>query len=159
MKKEEYIKQLLDKYLDGETSSAEERALRGYFTNKDNDIPEEWTAYRALFTYIAEERADEVDIAEERVGEGETAETVDINVNKAGKAHRRGWIYAAATAAAAILIAVVMISLPRSNDNYAVIDGKVYTNKKVVEDEALKALQMVSSDNDDNFDALKMMRQ
>lgn len=149
MKKEEYIKQLLDKYLDGETSSAEERALRGYFTNKGNDIPEEWMPYRALFTYIAEERADE----------GETAETIDINVNKAGKAHRRGWIYAAATAAAAILIAVVMISLPRSNDNYAVIDGKVYTNKKVVEDEALKALQMVSSDNDDNFDALKMMRQ
>lgn len=149
MKKEEYIKQLLDKYLDGETSSAEERALRGYFTNKDNDIPEEWMPYRALFTYIAEERADE----------GETAETIDINVNKAVKAHRRGWIYAAATAAAAILIAVVMISLPRSNDNYAVIDGKVYTNKKVVEDEALKALQMVSSDNDDNFDALKMMRQ
>lgn len=149
MKKEEYIKQLLDKYLDGETSSAEERALCGYFTNKGNDIPEEWMPYRALFTYIAEERADE----------GETAETIDINVNKAGKAHRRGWIYAAATAAAAILIAVVMISLPRSNDNYAVIDGKVYTNKKVVEDEALKALQMVSSDNDDNFDALKMMRQ
>lgn len=149
MKKEEYIKQLLDKYLDGETSSAEERALRGYFTNRDNNIPEEWMPYKALFAYIAEERADE----------GETAETIDINVNKAGKAHRRGWIYAAATAAAAILIAVVMISLPRSNDNYAVIDGKVYTNKKVVEDEALKALQMVSSDNDDNFDALKMMRQ
>lgn len=149
MKKEEYIKQLLDKYLDGETSSAEERALRGYFTNKGNNIPEEWMPYRALFTYIAEERADE----------GETAETIDINVNKAGKSHRRGWIYAATTAAAAILIAVVMISLPRSNDNYAVIDGKVYTNKKVVEDEALKALQMVSSDNDDNFDALKMMRQ
>lgn len=149
MKKEEYIKQLLDKYLDGETSSAEERALRGYFTNKGNDIPEEWMPYRALFTYIAEERTDE----------GETAETIDINVNKAVKAHRRGWIYAAATAAAAILIAVVMISLPRQNDNYAVIDGKVYTNKKVVEDEALKALQMVSSDNDDNFDALKMMRQ
>ena len=144
MKKEEYIKQLLDKYLDGETSSAEERALRGYFTNKGNNIPEEWMPYRALFTYIAEERADE----------GETAETIDINVNKAVKAHRRGWIYAAA-----ILIAVVMISLPRQNDNYAVIDGKVYTNKKVVEDEALKALQMVSSDNDDNFDALKMMRQ
>ena len=149
MKKEEYIKQLLDKYLDGETSSSEERALRGYFTNKGNNIPEEWMPYRALFTYIAEERTDE----------GETAETIDINVNKAGKSHRRGWIYAAATAAAAILIAVVMISLPRQNDNYAVIDGKVYTNKKVVEDEALKALQMVSSDNDDNFDALKMMRQ
>lgn len=63
MKKEEYIKQLLDKYLDGETSSAEERALRGYFTNRDNNIPEEWMPYKALFAYIAEERADAAETA------------------------------------------------------------------------------------------------
>ena len=44
-------------------------------------------------------------------------------------------------------------------DNYAVIDGKVYTNKKVVEEEALKALEMVSSDEKDNFGALELMRQ
>lgn len=71
MKKEEYIKQLLDKYLDGETSSAEERALRGYFTNRDNNIPEEWMPYKALFAYIAEERADAV----------ETAPTADSSLN------------------------------------------------------------------------------
>ena len=149
MKKEEYIKQLLDKYLDGETSSAEERALRGYFTNRDNNIPEEWMPYRALFAYIAEERADAV----------ETAPTDDSSLNKARKTGRHGWIYTAFTAAAAILIAVVMIALPRQSDNYAVIDGKVYTNKKVVEEEALKALEMVSSDEEDNFGALELMRQ
>ena len=75
MKKEEYIKQLLDKYLDGETSSAEERVLRGYFTNRDNNIPEEWMPYRALFAYIAEERADAA----------ETAPTADSSLNKARK--------------------------------------------------------------------------
>ena len=143
MKKEEYIKQLLDKYLDGETSSAEERALRGYFTNRDNNIPEEWMPYRALFAYIAEERADAA----------ETAPTADSSLNKARKTGRHGWIYTA------ILIAVVMIALPRQSDNYAVIDGKVYTNKKVVEEEALKALEMVSSDEEDNFGALELMRQ
>ena len=142
MKKEEYIKQLLDKYLDGETSSAEERALRGYFTNRDNDIPEEWMPYRALFAYIAEERADAV----------ETAPTADSSLNKARKTGRHGWIYTA-------IMAVVMIALPRQSDNYAVIDGKVYTNKKVVEEEALKALEMVSSDEKDNFGALELMRQ
>jgi len=90
MKKEEYIKQLLDKYLDGETSSAEERALRGYFTNRDNNIPEEWMPYRALFAYIAEERADAA----------ETAPTADSNLNKARKTGRHGWIYTAITAGA-----------------------------------------------------------
>ena len=90
MKKEEYIKQLLDKYLDGETSSAEERALRGYFTNRDNNIPEEWMPYKALFAYIAEERADAA----------ETAPTADSSLNKARKTGRHGWIYTAITAAA-----------------------------------------------------------
>lgn len=78
---------------------------------------------------------------------------------KQGRPGRHGWIYTAITAAAAILIAVVMIALPRQSDNYAVIDGKVYTNKKVVEEEALKALEMVSSDEEDNFGALELMRQ
>lgn len=149
MKKEEYIKQLLDKYLDGDTSSAEERALRGYFTNNDNIIPEEWMPYRALFAYIAEEQADSA----------ETSATAERSRIRTGRTIRHGWIYTAITAAAAILIAVVMISLPRSNDNFAVIDGKVYTNRKVVEEEALKALEMVSSDEDDSFDALELMRQ
>ena len=90
MKKEEYIKQLLDKYLDGETSSAEERALRGYFTNRDNNIPEEWMPCKALFAYIAEERADAA----------ETAPTADSSLNKARKTGRHGWIYTAITAAA-----------------------------------------------------------
>lgn len=89
----------------------------------------------------------------------ETAPTADSSLNKARKTGRHGWIYTAITAAAAILIAVVMIALPRHSDNYAVIDGKVYTNKKVVEEEALKALEMVSSDEKDNFGALELMRQ
>lgn len=105
--------------------------------------------YKALFAYIAEERADAA----------ETAPTADSGLNKARKTGRHGWIYTAITAAAAILIAVVMIALPRQSDNYAVIDGKVYTNKKVVEEEALKALEMVSSDEEDNFGALELMRQ
>lgn len=151
MRKEEYIKQLLDKYLDGETSAAEEKALRGYFANGDNHIPEEWLPYRALFAYIAEEQA-------ARAQDTDKTDSSRNGRSKAKTGHRHGWIYTAITAAAAILIAAVMIMLPRQNDNYAVIDGKVYTNKKVVEEEALKALDMVSADEDDSFGALEMMR-
>lgn len=143
MKKEEYIQQLLDKYLDGDTSIAEEEALRGYFIHGGDDIPEEWRPYKALFTYIVEERADK------------TVTSSHVKF-KALLRYRR--VYAAMTAAAA-LIAVMMISLPHTEKNYAVIDGKVYTDKKIVEDEALKALDMVSSDQDADFSALEMMRQ
>lgn len=143
MKKEEYIQQLLDKYLDGDTSIAEEEALRGYFIHSGDDIPEERRPYKALFTYIVEERADK------------TVANSHVNF-KALLRYRR--VYAAMTAAAA-LIAVMMISLPHTEKNYAVIDGKVYTDKKIVEDEALKALDMVSSDQDADFSALEMMRQ
>lgn len=143
MKKEEYIQQLLDKYLDGDTSIAEEEALRGYFIHSGDDIPEERRPYKALFTYIVEERADK------------TVTNSHVNF-KALLRYRR--VYAAMTAAAA-LIAVMMISLPHTEKNYAVIDGKVYTDKKIVEDEALKALDMVSSDQDADFSALEMMRQ
>ncbi len=149
MKKEEYIKQLLDKYLDGETSADEERALRGYFTNKGNHIPEEWIPYRALFAYIAEEQTA---IAEKADDNGKYRKDTKAR-------HRHGWMYTAITAAAAILIIVVMIALPRSTENYAVINGKVYTDKKLVEEEALKALDMVSSDESDDFGALELMRQ
>lgn len=143
MKKEEYIQQLLDKYLDGDTSIAEEEALRGYFIHSGDDIPEERRPYKALFTYIVEERDDK------------TVTNSHVNF-KALLRYRR--VYAAMTAAAA-LIAVMMISLPHTEKNYAVIDGKVYTDKKIVEDEALKALDMVSSDQDADFSALEMMRQ
>ena len=143
MKKEEYIQQLLDKYLDGDTSIAEEEALRGYFIHGGDDIPEERRPYKALFTYIVEERADK------------TATNSHVKFKALFRSRR---VYAAMTAAAA-LIAVMMISLPHTEKNYAVIDGKVYTDKKIVEDEALKALDMVSSDQDADFSALEMMRQ
>ena len=158
MKKEEYIQQLLDKYLDGDTSIAEEEALRGYFIHGGDDIPEEWRPYKALFTYIVEERADKTVTKRTVTKRTVTKRTVtSSHVNfKALLRYRR--VYAAMTAAAA-LIAVMMISLPHTEKNYAVIDGKVYTDKKIVEDEALKALDMVSSDQDADFSALEMMRQ
>ena len=46
----EYIKGLLDKYMDGTTSIEEEDILSSYF--RGQDIPQEWEDYRQLFLEI-----------------------------------------------------------------------------------------------------------
>ena len=45
-----YIKELLDKYMDGTTSLEEEDILASYF--QGNDIPQEWEDYRLMFQEI-----------------------------------------------------------------------------------------------------------
>ena len=50
-KDRKHIESLIEKYLDGDTSNSEEQLLRRYFANRDNDIPDEWKALRALFGY------------------------------------------------------------------------------------------------------------
>jgi len=45
-----YIKDLLDKYMDGTTSLEEEDILASYF--RGNDIPQEWEDYRLMFQEI-----------------------------------------------------------------------------------------------------------
>ncbi len=67
--------------------------------------------------------------------------------------------YAWIGAAAAVLVGVLLVTPPKEENNYAVIDGKVYTNKKIVEAEALDALMQVSVDDEDTYGALEMMRQ
>lgn len=148
MEKNEYISQLIDRYLDGETTANEERALRGYFTNPENDIPEEWMAYKALFSYIADERK-----------KHDTDEpTVAIAMPTKRKRRHALWFYVATAAASVALVVGLVLNHNHRSLNYTVIDGKVYTNQKMVKDEALEALQMVSSDEDDTFGALDLMR-
>ena len=147
MNKENYIKTLLDKYLDGETTAAEEDALRGYFANPGNNIPGGWLPYKALFAYVEEERAS----AEER-RERTSAHKRSL------RAVRRFKTLAISAAAAAALAVLVMTHGGRRFDDYAVIDGKVYTDERTVNEEALEALQIVSSDYEDSFGALDLMK-
>lgn len=148
MEKNDYISQLIDRYLDGETTEGEERALRGYFTNSENDIPEEWRAYKALFGFIADER--------QKAGVEEATET---KVAPIKHKHRHAlWLYVASAAASVAVIVGLTLNHNHRSLNYVVIDGEVYTSKTAVNDEALEALQMVSSDEDDTFSALEMMQ-
>ena len=123
MKQETRIQALLDKYLDGATSAAEEQELRRYFASAGEGVPDRWAPFKALFAYVDTERQVEAPL------------TVP---HSRAKARLRLFITSAAAA--------------------AVIDGKVYTDRATVTDEALDALQIVSSDCGDSFDALQLMQ-
>ena len=48
MKQKEYIASLLEKFLEGQSTEAEEQTLSEYFNSAD-DVPAEWAAYKELF--------------------------------------------------------------------------------------------------------------
>lgn len=167
------IQNLLDKYMDGATSNEEEATLRKYFEEHGNDIPEEWESYRALFSYIGfeqmnlsqilkeeekEEDFEKKDIAKEDI---ERKEEEEISKKKAS---RRRWLkYFGTSVAAAAIIAFLIVGIQKiaqpQPECYAVIDGKVYTDREFVHHEALDALEDVSADSEDPFSALDMMKQ
>lgn len=159
MKKNKQIQALLDKYLAGDTSNEEEETLRNYFEEHGNDIPEEWKSFRALFSFVGFEKLNFL--------ANETAKEEAIVEGKAKKYNLRRYIAISAAAAVAIILMITGIysittqqwGEPQS-ECYAVIDGKVYTNPEKVHNEALDALQGISSEGqeDDAFEALDMMQ-
>ena len=147
------IQDLLDKYMDGATSNEEEATLRKYFEEHGNDIPEEWESYRALFGYIGFEQMNLSQILKEEEKEIDKKE-----------ASRSRWLkYFGSSVTAAAIIAFMLVGIQKmiqpQPECYAVIDGKVYTDQEFVHNEALDALEDVSADSEDPFNALDMMKQ
>lgn len=157
---------LINKYLDGLTSNEEERQLREYFKDKGNDIPEEWKVFQALFAFESmksgQSKVSGTDKISEFSDESEKSETIDIPKMPSGNGarvtsirrrnHHISWVI---TAAACIVITLVFtfgnMSAPK---NYAVIEGKKYTNPEVVKQQAFEALNEVSADDQETFSAL-----
>lgn len=147
-KNDEHIGALIDRYFDGKTTAAEERELARFFRQAGDDIPDEWRPCRAMMAYVDEERM----AADMTAAKREGAVVVPMR--------RRGGlrvVVAALLAAACVVGVVLLTGIPDSRENYAVIDGRVYTSRQVVEREAMEALQMVSADEEDSFSALDMM--
>lgn len=154
------IRTLIDRYMSGDTTNEEETTLRTWFRLAGDDMPEEWRPLRALFSFVDEER--------------ETRETDDaatVSPTLIPPQHRaallralhrpRIWI---SSAVAAVAVAIVMLVPPMNKafapepQNYAVIDGKVYTSQKVINEQVDDALQTVSVEDDDPFSALDLMQ-
>lgn len=146
--KEADIRKLIDRYMSGETTNEEEAKLRSWFRLAGDNIPEEWRPLRALFCFVDEER--------NYIEPKPQFSPLLIVLHKP-----RTWISSAVAAAAvaiALLVPSVKNGMGATPQNYAVIDGVVYTNPKVINEQVDEALQTVSSNNEDPFSALDMMK-
>lgn len=146
--KEADISKLIDRYMSGETTNEEEAKLRSWFRLAGDNIPEEWRPLRALFCFVDEER--------NYIEPKPQFSPLLIALHKP-----RTWISSAVAAAAvaiALLVPSVKNGMGATPQNYAVIDGVVYTNPKVINEQVDEALQTVSSNNEDPFSALDMMK-
>lgn len=139
------IRMLINRYMSGATTNEEEATLRTWFLLAGDDIPEEWRPLRALFGFVDEER----EMPHRR-------NTLLIALHRP-----RIWISSAVAAVAIVIVMFVpqmynvFITTPQ---NYAVIDGKLYTNQEVINEQVDEALQTVSAENDDPFSALDLMQ-
>lgn len=165
---------LIEKYLDGMTTNAEEDRLRRYFAEMPaEEVPEEWRVYKALFAWetchvtAGDTATEQAATTTEKpaASDGHTG-LMDRTATEKGKTAARpammrriDVLLASAAASVAILIAVAIGHVPQTNRQcYAVIDGRVYTDCSFVEREAEEALRLVAGSEDDAFGALRMMR-
>lgn len=163
---ENTVGRLLKKYMDGLTTNAEEKTLRDYFSDPSAIVPEEWKPFRALFSFVGEQREEffggsmeEADggAMEENDGNGSVEEKVS-GEDKRGKRHVRGLVWALSAAATLLLLVGVFFGRQRQPDCYMIVDGKMYTDRKEVKAEAVEALDMVGENSEDPFAAMDMMR-
>lgn len=107
MTQKKHIEQLVEKFLDGRTTNAEERELYAWF--RSNDVGEEWAELKAMFAWY-----------EAGMPEQKAEETPHIEL-RAPRAERRGlWLAVGAVAgvAASVVVALtVWLTFDKNQDN------------------------------------------
>lgn len=131
------IEELINKYFEGDTSAAEEKQLREYFSSAD--VAPEWIAYKPLFAYFNEE-------IEKEHKEG-------IAVNKHVSLPQRAfYIISGIAATVLILLSINYWVNPSSTrfcaENYVIINGQCYTDIHKIREMAFDALQEVAPDEE-----------
>lgn len=155
------IRTLIERYMSGETTNEEEATLRTWFRLAGEDVPEEWRPLRAMFSFVDEERLTS-DVTKWAATEEKTTKH-NLHTTPRLKILRKPSIWTASAVAAAAIAMVLLVPAIRKNaetmpQNYAVIDGKVYTNPKVIKQQADDALEIVACEDEDPFSALDMMQ-
>lgn len=128
------MEELLNKYFEGETSCEEERELRRFFTQ--GPVPEHLQAYRPIFAFFEEES----------------------KRPKGSLPLRRRLLYALSGVAAGVLIALAIAGISRhiggAPENYVIIDGKCYTDARLIHEQAMNAFDDVRLSEDEVFATL-----
>ena len=128
MDKLHYIESLIEKFLEGRTTNAEERELYAWFATAD--VPKEWSDLKAMFAWYAEGMPEQKATAQP----------------KPRIMLRHRWWVAATTAAAACAAIVVILFPSRQTDSskhsyniyegsYIVEAGVCYDDIEVIEDD------------------------
>lgn len=145
----EQIEQLLESYLNGDTTNEEEGLLRQYFTTTDI-VPPEWRGYKALFCWEANRQ--------------HSAKGNDGTLIPRKPTRRYRFAVAACIAALLLVGAGIMATLfspsraeMQTAQNYAVLDGHYTTDAAIIAREAEEALLMVSASDEDTFDAIDIL--
>lgn len=148
------IETLLNKYFEGETTCEEERLLRRFFT--EGLVPEHLQIYRPMFAFFE---------AEHEEANRDVSDIPEISqlpalvaLEKKTKSFRQHITYSLGAAAAALLLLIgisgVFRHLSPTPDSYVVIDGKQYTDKSLVHEQAMAAFRDVSLSEEDIFATL-----
>lgn len=132
------IDELLNKYFDGETSCEEEMQIRRYFS--EERVPEHLLCYKPMFAYFDEEI------------KGETSSKRIIPRKKL-------IMYVLSGIAACAIVIITMNTFMNSSptpqtDNYAIINGKYYTDEATIKAYAEASLKNVSTSQDEVFSEL-----
>ena len=133
------IKELLDRYYEGESSDADEQRLREYFTL--GNVATELQPYRSIFACLQHER--------ESTGAVISMQLLENQKSKIKNFAKR-WRYAAAAVAACLLIASILVhEYPSASKNectgtYVVINGICYNDIALVKKYATETIDMVT---------------
>ncbi len=135
------IKELLEKYYEGESTDIDEQRLREYFTSEN--VAEELRPYRSIFAYLQHEKEHPL-LPEER-----SLEAAAI-IEPAIRPRPIKWWYAAAAMAACLLAAVFLTHEPAIDSDvpctgtYVMINGVCYDDLSLVSKYATEAIDQVT---------------
>lgn len=142
------IRELLDKYFEGDTSAEEEKMLRSYFAQ--DDIPEELKVYTSLFRFLDDEAA-----ALAVLNEIRSKEPIPARRKPTILRNLRMIAAVAATLLIAILLLIRPDRQPTPSDNYVWVDGKQITDLKTVSKYAEASFGKVQPESDIIEDQLR----
>ena len=131
------IAQLIEKFMAGTTSIAEEDVLAQYF--RTHEVNEEWTVYKEMFALFD---AGEVDIDVEATMQEDEVHVIKAEMPTTTKQKRARMVALRwTTAVAASLLLLLMLRNTNANSNTEAVDRMVMVQQQRMLDEADRSFQ------------------
>ena len=161
---EQEIRQLLDKFFDGQTSEAEEERLRGLMAD---DVPESLSAVKAMFGAFSR-----IDSTAETMADARVAEAVEhrmsrmvdqwsrVETSTRRDSRRRAIRWMAGIAASMLLIAGYSFYLGTTHEQAqtAAMPQDTYNDPRMAYKETEKALNMLSEKLNKGIDEMEKLK-